>query len=62
VLTNHGPDPVRATVTLPGDASDVRSFGPHGPAALPFEPGATEVNLAAHGAAIIGWDQARAGE
>ena len=62
VLTNHGPDPVRAAITLPGDAAAVRAFGPHGPAALPFEPGATEVNLAAHGAAIIGWDQARASE
>ena len=59
-LTNHGPDPMDATIRLPVDAVAVRRFGPNGSAALPFEPGATSVKLAPHGAAIIGWDHERA--
>ena len=57
VLTNHGPDPVRTAVQLPAGAAAVRAFRAGGPVALPCERGATEVNLAGHGAEIIGWDQ-----
>ncbi len=60
-VTNHGPDRIDATIRLPGDATVVRRFGAEGPAALPFEPGATSVTLAPHGAAIIGWEGERGG-
>ena len=59
-LTNHGPEAIHATIRLPGDAAAVRRFGADGSAALPFEPGATAVTLAPHGAAIIGWEHEKA--
>jgi beta-galactosidase len=59
-LTNHAPDPVDATIRLPGHAARVRRFGPDGSAGLPSEPNATALTLAPHGAAIIGWDNGTA--
>jgi hypothetical protein len=61
VLTNHGPAPIEATIRLPDGAAGVRRFGAEGPAALPFEPGATSLTLRPHGAAILGWNDERGG-
>ena len=59
-VTNHRPEPVRAAIRLPGNATSARAYGAGGSAALPFEAGATEVELEPHGAAIIGWEPGRA--
>lgn len=64
-LTNHAPTAVRAGLRLPPGATDVRSFGPAGAEPLRTGDGLAsrteaadrglEVDLPAHGAALIGW-------
>ena len=59
-ITNHGPMDLRVTLHLPGGASGIRRFGPGGVEALGTRGDAdgaatVELDLAAHGFALVGW-------
>ncbi len=59
-VTNHGPATIRTRLRLPPGATDIRSFGPTGSQRLAGgeidgEGLGPELELAAHGAALIGW-------
>ncbi|WP_214317203.1 glycoside hydrolase 5 family protein [Nonomuraea sediminis] len=51
-LTNHSPDPVEATLHLPGAAKAVHLLEPHGRRPI----GEARVRVAGHGAALVVWD------
>jgi hypothetical protein len=59
VATNHGPSAARITVRLPAGATEARAYDQLGAQPLATEPAgadaALEIELAAHGARLIGW-------
>ena len=58
VLTNHGPTAIRAALHLPPEAAAATAIGPAGTTDLAPDDGLVEVDLAPHGAAVIGWRSA----
>ena len=59
-VTNHGATELRVSLRLPGDAGEIRRYGPAGIDLLGsgnrVDNGlAVELDLAAHGFAVVGW-------
>jgi hypothetical protein len=63
-VTNHGPRPLRVQLRLPTGAHDATSAEPDGATPLALDGGSAQLELPAHGAAVVAWrggDIGRAG-